>query len=116
MINDVTHISLSGAYGAQKRLAVSANNIANVFSHDYKPQRVVQSSLENGGVQTTIQNIKPATIQVNDGYGGLETLPNIDITRELAQNRILAKNAYQFNLAMIKSQDQIYDQLLDITT
>ena len=114
MIDNIAYISLSGAYAAQKKLSVSANNIANMFSHDYKPQRVVQSSVENGGVQTTVQNIKPATIQVNNGYGGLETLPNIDITREIAQNRILAKTAYQANLAMIKSQDYMHDELLDI--
>ena len=48
-------IALSGMQGAQTRIAVSAHNVANWLTEDFRPQRVVQSARSGGGVDARVR-------------------------------------------------------------
>jgi len=48
-------IALSGMQSAGQRVAVSAHNIANYLTEDFRPQRAVQTSRPSGGSQTQVQ-------------------------------------------------------------
>ncbi len=52
---DVLGIALTGMQSAGTRVAVSAHNVANLLTEDFRPQRAVQSSVPGGGSRTRVQ-------------------------------------------------------------
>ena len=52
---DVLGIALSGMQGSQTRVAVSAHNVANLLTEDFRPQRAVQSARSNGGTDVRVE-------------------------------------------------------------
>ena len=46
---DALGTALSGMQSAQARVGVSAHNVANLLTKDFRPQRAVQTSLPSGG-------------------------------------------------------------------
>jgi len=58
-------IALSGMQSAQTRVAVSAHNVANLLSEDFRPQRAVQTSVAAGGSQVRVaQSPDPAPVSL----------------------------------------------------
>lgn len=58
-------IALSGMQSATTRVAVSAHNVANLLSEDFRPQRAVQSSLSSGGSQARVEQSRdPAPVSL----------------------------------------------------
>ena len=55
MINSTSSIALSGLKAAQTRLDVSAHNIANLQTGDFRRQEVRQESTPGGGTRATVQ-------------------------------------------------------------
>lgn len=111
--------ALSGLNAASKRVAVSADNIANQFSKNYVPQRAGQVSLGAGGIQTIVTPINPPTVTVfnpadpdADANGAVQ-LPNVDVANELA-NMMVASYDFKANLKSIKVTDKMQQSLLDI--
>ena len=127
--------SLSGLNAASNRLAVSANNIANI-----------NSTLKTENGQVTKENFVPS--KVNDvsqgGLGGVKSLvssdsssdflsafassasstadnnnvvfgSNVDLATETV-NQIVAKNAYKANLVTLEAQNKIAQETLDIVS
>jgi flagellar basal body rod protein FlgC len=111
--------ALSGLRAASTRIAVNADNIANQFSKNYTPKRVVQLSQENGGVQVEVKDVNPPKVTVfnpsdpDAGANGTVELPNVDVANELVDN-IIASYDYKANLKSIKAADDIQKSLLDI--
>lgn len=52
---DVLGIALSGMQGAEKRVAVSAHNVANLLSEQGRPLRAVQSTRSSGGADVRVE-------------------------------------------------------------
>ena len=52
---DALGIALSGMRGAETRIAVSAHNIANLLTEDFRPQRAEQVASRGGGSQTRVR-------------------------------------------------------------
>jgi flagellar basal-body rod protein FlgC len=121
------NIALSGLNAAGRRLEVSANNLANQFSTQsvgsdgsvqdtpFSARRVDQVSLSGGGVLAQVSNADPGTVDVADGQGGLQTVPNVDTASELIQTR-LASYDFKANLKTIQAQDTLFKSLLDIVS
>lgn len=129
---DSTGIALSGLNAASRRLQVSSNNVANAFStvqtakdgtlvnDPYQAQRVVQSSLEGGGVRAQVVTDPNPTVRVFDpsssvaAADGTVEAPNISLEEEVVQQQ-LASYDFQANLKVIKTQKEMDRALLDIT-
>jgi len=122
----VFDIALSGAQAAVRRLEVSAANVANVrtgaeASADgqpgpalYRPQRVEQVSRAGGGVSAETKPVEPGYSLVPDLDGGLAAIPNVNLVHEAVEQR-LALRAYQANLSVIRTADEVQKSLLDAT-
>ena len=53
------------ACSAETRIGVSAHNVANLLTGDFRPQRATQTSLSSGGSRAHIdQTTKPAPVQL----------------------------------------------------
>jgi flagellar basal-body rod protein FlgC len=131
VMSDVLSVALSGLVAQQQRLDVVANNVANVStagrvptaadpaSTVYKPLSVSLTALTAGGVQSQVTQVPngtsvsydPQNIYANDQ--GYVAVPNVDITRELV-NALESKTLFRANISVIKTQEKMADDLLNI--
>ena len=125
MINAIG-IALSGLLGASKKVAATASNVANLNTAGslepggqppYGSLTTANTAQNNGGVKTEIIPKDPAFVPAYDpdspfaNSDGLIGVPNTDLAEE-AVNLTLAKTAYKANLAVIKTADEMQDELL----
>ena len=124
-------ISLSGLQAQEKRLAVSADNVANQRSRGvdpegpaeqpgaYRPKRVQEVTTGGGGVRGEVRPVTPASVQSYEPSSpdadaeGLVNRPNVNLAEELVI-QMQAQRAYEANAAAIRTQDEVTDALLDI--
>ncbi|MEZ5656580.1 MAG: flagellar basal body rod C-terminal domain-containing protein [Sphingobium sp.] len=131
--------ALSGLQASMARLNASAVNIANAQSRGaltsqqtqtqptsapsaspqaYKPVRVEQSSLPDGGVFVVIGQRSPATIPTYEpaspyaDMAGMVARPNVDLTDELVE-QISAKLSYGANLSVIRTVNQMESRIFE---
>ena len=123
--------SLSGLMAQSKRVAVSADNIANMHSRGlradgpaeqpgaYVPKRTQDVSTASGGVRAEVRAVEPPSVEVyapsnpDADANGVAALPNVNLAAELV-TQIQAQTAYEANAAAIRTQDEMTDSLLDI--
>jgi len=105
----VARLAVSGLDVAQTQLAVSAGNVANLNTPNYRPARVTSQSLPNGGA---------AAIVTLSGAGapeaaGAEAPSGTDLTTELVDQRV-ALRGYEANLAALKAANDREKRLLSV--
>lgn len=111
---DAINTALSGLRAAEKRLEVSADNIANVNTEGAKAKEVGARTGDQGGVIVDIRVKDPATVTVPslDGQGTTE-LPNTSLDQEVV-NQVQAGVEVKANLRVITTQKNLDQALLDI--
>jgi flagellar basal-body rod protein FlgC len=134
-MSDISNVALSGLQAASRRLEVSARNVVNADSVGtpkattdarvptpaYQPERVVQTSVSGGGVETRTQPVQPATrTQYRPdhpaaGSDGLVDAPNVDLAVEVVE-QISARTAYEASAKVIQTADGLLKSLLDLKT
>ena len=108
--------NLSAISAFNKKMQVTANNIANVNTNEFKKSRAVLSEGENGGVKVDINKVETPGYPTQELRGDeqIETeTSNVDLTEEFGES-IVTQHAYNANLKIIKSQDEMLGTLLDI--
>ncbi len=129
MIQFTGNIAVSGFQAAERRLANSANNVANqntTGSTDataprqvFIPQDVVQQSAEAGGVTTQTRERTPATTSVYApedpaaDANGLIQAPNVSPERELIDQQFASYDA-KANLKSLKAYNETVEEVLNI--
>lgn len=107
--------SLSAISAFQKRMSVTANNVANVDTDGFKKSRVNLSEGSNGGVEASIQQIDtpgyPKETIRNDTIEEVES-SNVDLAEELT-DMIVTETGYTANLKTVKAQDEMLGSLMD---
>ena len=84
----------------------------------YKPLRVIQESLADGGVSASYGAISPAYVvafnpaDLNANEDGLLAMPNVDVAGELI-NLGVAQRAYEASLKVIEAEEEMSGSLLD---
>ncbi len=140
-MSSVFDIAASGLKAQSRRLAVSANNVANVLSlgvhpdpalakpEGFTPQRTVFSSQSlggalggaGGGVTASTAPISPAAFlsyqpdHPDADPDGLVPLPNVSLEQEMVE-QIQALRLFQANVKTIQTQDRMLGALLDIVS
>jgi len=123
--------SLSGLMAQSKRLAVSADNIANMTSRGfradgpaeqpgaYRPKQTQDVTTAGGGVRAEVRPVTPPSVEVyapgspEADAEGVAAIPNVNLAQELV-TQMQAQRAYEANAAAIRTQDEMTDSLLDI--
>lgn len=97
------------------KLGVTADNIANVNTDDFKKSRATFQSDAHGGVRVRIKkDDSPGfryTAFENQEEVERET-SNVDLTEELP-DLMITKRAYQANLKTVETQNEMLGSLLD---
>ena len=134
-MSTVGGISLSGMNAAMRQLDASAENIANARSSGpmpdaanasghpavFTPLDVEQTPNANGGVSVRIAASTRQAIAAYDpnatyaNADGMVATPNVDLTDEMVQ-LASANHAFAANLAVARTDDDMWASLLSIKT
>ncbi len=114
----VTGISsnTSALQAFSKQMSVSANNVANALSDDFKKSRAINTEGENNQVDTTITRTDTPGPLVEDHRsttGELKELSNTNIAEELV-NQIAIEHGFAANTKVINTYDETLGTLIDI--
>ena len=108
--------SVSALQAYRTKLGVTAYNIANVNTEEFKKNRATVKEGLNGGVEVNIQSIDTPGYR----YGRLEgdevvekESSNVDLGEEIPE-MMISHRSYQANLKTLQSYDDILGTLLDI--
>lgn len=123
--------SLSGLMAQTKRLAVSANNVANMTTRGWRkggpaqqpggfiPKRTLDVTTAGGGVRAEVRPVTPPSVEIfspgrpDADAEGVVALANVSLAEELV-TQIQAQRAYEANAQVIRTQNGMTDSLLDI--
>jgi flagellar hook protein FlgE len=109
------HTALSGLTAFAKQMEVSAHNVANVNTDEFKKSRTDLVELEACGVLPVVQkdnSAGPAALK-DSSYGQTQVeLSNVDLGEE-AVNQIIAQRGFEANLRTLKTADDMLGSILD---
>jgi flagellar hook protein FlgE len=108
--------SMSALDAYRKKMDVTANNIANVNTDEFKKSRVNLKEGPHGGVQAEVQQIDTPGIpkKVVRGNKTVQVASsNVDLAKELTQT-IPTKAAYTANLQTLKTSNEMIGSFLNI--
>jgi flagellar basal-body rod protein FlgC len=108
--------NLSTLQAFSRQMAVSANNVANALSNDFKKSRAILTEGENGQVKTTITKIDPsglAQIDPASETGQLKEGSNTDIAEELTYQMTI-QQGFSANTTVLKTYEEIIGSLVDL--
>jgi flagellar basal-body rod protein FlgC len=98
------------------KMAVSANNVANVYSEDFKKSRALVTEGQNDAVKVDISKVDadgPVETKMVKGQAVHQELSNTDIVEELIQ-QITAQRAFEANTKTIRTEDEMLGALVDM--
>jgi len=108
--------TLSALKAFDKKMAVIANNVANVETEEFKKSRATLVEGPENTVKVEItqpEDPGPTVVEVKDDQIEEKEMSNVDLTEEIPQS-IVAQRGYEANLATIRTQDQMLNSILDI--
>lgn len=107
--------TLSALRAFSKKMAVTANNVANVNSDEFKRSEAILKEGEQGAVEVEIRQIDSEGPIIPANTDGVEDreLSNVDLTTELP-NAMITQRAFEANLKMIETEDEMIGSILDI--
>jgi len=98
------------------KMDVTANNIANVNSEEFKKSRATLTEGANGSVQVDVERIDtpgPSIGTVEGDQATKKELSNVDLTEEISE-MIITKHGYTANLKAVEAQNEMLGDALDI--
>ena len=105
--------NISALQALGKKQAVTANNIANADSKDFKKSRVILEENEHGTVAVKGQQVNTPGVMSNATDGSLEELTNDDLGQELT-DMIPTQRGYEANLKALQTQGAMQDSIIDL--
>ena len=108
--------NVSALQAFSRQMAVSANNVANAYSDEFKKSRAINTEGQNGQVETTITQVDTPGPLVEDPLstdGTLKELSNTDIAEEMV-NQIAAEHGFKANAKVIKTYEETIGALIDL--
>jgi flagellar basal-body rod protein FlgC len=108
--------SLSALDAFGKKMAVIANNVANIQSEGFKKGRAILTEAPVNGVSVEISQIEtPGHLRLveEDGKMVEKEMSNVDPAQEISLS-LLTKRYYQANLKVLNTNDEMLGSLLDI--
>ena len=106
--------SLSAIKAFGTKMGVTANNIANVETEEFKKSTatLVEGSKENVEVEIDQPDIPgPVVVEVTNGQLTEKEMSNVDLAEEMA-NMISASRSYQSNVEVVNSAKQLLSATL----
>ena len=108
-------IALTALKAFDKKLDVSANNVANVETNNFRKNRVEFQENADGGVQVTISSVDTPGMEIepNGRTGEAQQTSNVSLEEEIA-DQIVTRYSYEANILSVKTAAEIEKELLNI--
>ncbi len=115
MISSVrTALTAIHAYGS--KMSVTANNVANLETEDFKKSRATLVEGANNTVQVEITKIVtpgPKITEPNNDQHQPREMSNVDLSEEIPQT-ILTQRGYEANFVTLRAMDEMTATIIDI--
>ena len=95
---NINTISLSALNAYEKKLNVSANNVANVNTEKFKPSEGIMNDNSDSGVYVTV---------------GQSASPGVDLAKEMA-DVMITQNGFKANLKTLQTSEELTKSVIDI--
>ncbi len=112
-MTDITSIARSGLQATELRVNVSASNIVNANTPNYKPKDVDATANSDGSVSAKVVDRQPASITVTNGDGTTTEFPNVSVDQELVSSQV-ARYDFKAEAKLLEVQRDLNKRLLDI--
>jgi flagellar basal body rod protein FlgG len=108
-------IALNGLGAFGKKLEVTANNTANVNTDGFKKSRTDMSAAYPDGVKVTLskENTPGDYVPVGNGTLDMKESSNVSLEEEMV-SLISTRYMYEANLKVLKTEESMTGELLDI--
>ena len=113
---DATSSSLSALSAFRKKMDVTANNVANALTDEFKKSRVTMEEGSPNGVKAVVDRVETHGFpkeSIRDGESVTVESSNVDLNEELPE-MVITQTAYSANLKTVKAQNDMMGSLLDI--
>ncbi len=94
-------------------MEASANNTANADTAGYKKDKVSLNEGKGVGVVAKVEKSNESGPKIKDSYGNVVEASNVDYVEEAA-TQIEAKNMAALNVAVLKTEDEMQKNLIDV--
>jgi flagellar basal body rod protein FlgG len=105
--------SISALKALSTKQSVTANNIANSETKEFKKSTTVLEEGSNGAVSTKTQLVNTPGTMILQPDGTLEETSNVDLIQETT-DMITTRHAYEANLKALKISTKMEDTVLDM--
>ena len=98
------------------KMDVTANNIANVNSEEFKKSSAKLTEGANGDIQVDVERINtpgPSITATDEDQVTKKELSNVDLAEEMPE-MIMTRHGYSANLKAIEAQNEMLGDVLDI--
>jgi len=108
--------TLSALQAYKKSMGVTANNIANVNTDEFKKSRATMKEGVNGNVEVDVARVNTAGHRFQELEGNQmveKETSNVNLEEELP-DLMLTQHTYEANLKVLQTHDKILGTALDI--
>ena len=108
--------TLSALQAYKKSMGVTANNIANVNTEEFKKSRATMKEGANGGVEVAVSKINTPGHHYQELEGDqmvAKETSNVNLEEELP-DLMVTQRTYEANLKVLQTQDKMLGTMLDI--
>ena len=109
--------TISALQAYKTRLGVTADNIANVNTDEFKKSRTTLEEGTNGGVQVNIHRVNTPGLRYKAFEGNQlaeKESSNVNLEEEIPEMMVIQRT-YEANLKVLQTQNDMLGTLLDIT-
>jgi len=114
-MSEAIHTALSALRANLRKLDVTANNLANANTHDFKKSKASFEETAPAGVKVTLTRVEtPGTpLPPEEVLGEGHEMSNVSVEEELV-DLIATRHAFAANVKTIQAEDEMQGTLLDI--
>ncbi len=109
--------TISALQANKTRLGVTADNIANVNTDEFKKSRAILKEGSNGDVQVNIERVNTPGHRYQELEGNKlieKEGSNVNLEEEIPE-LMVTQRTYEANLKVLQTHDKMLGTLLDIT-
>ena len=114
-MSEAINTALSALRANFRKLDVTANNIANAGTHDFKKSRASLEEAAPAGVQVTLSRVETPGVPLppDEIPGERHEMSNVSLEEELVE-LITTQHAVAADVKTIRAEDEMQGALLDI--
>ena len=105
--------NVSALQALENKQNVTANNVANSATKEFKKSTAELEAGPNGSVTSRVQPVSTPGVMITAEDGTMQELSNVELEEEMV-DMVSTKNAYQANINALKTIDDMEQSTLDL--